>query len=101
MTLTDPLTRTSGNASPRSTTLLRTITAVLLCIVLPGWVSQSRGSSTCYLSPTGSDSAGLALLIEWLSVAKAAGRALRYENVPSQLDQLARLSELDSLISAA
>jgi phospholipid transport system transporter-binding protein len=50
---------------------------------------------------TGSDSAGLALLIEWLSVAKAAGRALHYENIPPQLHQLAGLSELDSLISAA
>ena len=50
---------------------------------------------------TGSDSAGLALLIEWLSVAKSAGRTLRYENIPSQLRQLARLSDLDSLISGA
>ena len=47
---------------------------------------------------TGSDSAGLALLIEWLSVAKAAGRALRYDNTPMQLQQLARLSEVDHLI---
>jgi phospholipid transport system transporter-binding protein len=47
---------------------------------------------------TGSDSSGLALLIEWLSVAKAAGRALRYENIPSQLHQLARLSEVEELL---
>jgi phospholipid transport system transporter-binding protein len=47
---------------------------------------------------TGSDSAGLALLIEWLSVAKAAGRSLRYDKVPLQLQQLARLSEVDHLI---
>jgi phospholipid transport system transporter-binding protein len=47
---------------------------------------------------SGSDSAGLALLIEWLSVAKQAGRSLRYENIPSQLIQLARLSEVDSLL---
>jgi phospholipid transport system transporter-binding protein len=50
---------------------------------------------------TGSDSAGLALLIEWLSVAKAAGRALRYENIPSQLQQLARLSEVEELLIRA
>jgi phospholipid transport system transporter-binding protein len=48
-----------------------------------------------------SDSSGLALLIEWLSVAKHAGRTLRYENVPTQLHQLARLSEVDALLSAA
>ena len=45
-----------------------------------------------------SDSSGLALLIEWLSVAKGAGRALRYENIPSQLQQLARLSEVEELL---
>jgi phospholipid transport system transporter-binding protein len=48
---------------------------------------------------TGSDSSGLALLIEWLSVAKAAKRSLRYENMPRQLDQLARLSEVEELLS--
>jgi phospholipid transport system transporter-binding protein len=47
---------------------------------------------------TASDSSGLALLIEWLSVAKNARRTLRYENVPSQLQQLARLSEVEELL---
>jgi phospholipid transport system transporter-binding protein len=47
---------------------------------------------------TASDSSGLALLIEWLSVAKAATRALKYENIPSQLQQLARLSEVEELL---
>jgi phospholipid transport system transporter-binding protein len=50
---------------------------------------------------TAGDSAGLALLIEWLSVARAAGRELRYENVPSQLMQLARLSEIEDLLEGA
>jgi phospholipid transport system transporter-binding protein len=47
---------------------------------------------------TASDSAGLALLLEWLSVARAAKVALRYENVPVQLQQLARLSEVEELL---
>ena len=50
---------------------------------------------------TASDSAGLALLIEWLSVAKAAGRTLRFENIPTQLRQLARLSEVEELLVSA
>jgi phospholipid transport system transporter-binding protein len=50
---------------------------------------------------TASDSAGLALLIEWLSVAKSAGRTLRFENIPSQLQQLARLSEVEELLIPA
>ena len=45
-----------------------------------------------------SDSSGLALLIEWLSVAHGAKRTLRYENIPSQLQQLARLSEVEELL---
>jgi phospholipid transport system transporter-binding protein len=49
---------------------------------------------------TGSDSSGLALLIEWLSVAKDAKRTLHYENMPAQLHQLARLSEVDELLIA-
>jgi phospholipid transport system transporter-binding protein len=48
-----------------------------------------------------SDSAGLALLIEWLSIAKAGNRSLRYENIPAQLHQLARLSDVDELLTAS
>jgi len=50
---------------------------------------------------TDSDSSGLALLIEWLSVANSARRTLRYENIPSQLHQLARLSEIEELLAAS
>ena len=50
---------------------------------------------------TDSDSSGLALLIEWLSVAKAARCSLRYENMPAQLHQLARLSEVEGLFTSA
>ena len=50
---------------------------------------------------TASDSAGLALLIEWLSVAKSAGGTLRFENIPSQLQQLARLSEVEEMLVPA
>jgi phospholipid transport system transporter-binding protein len=46
-----------------------------------------------------SDSAGLALLIEWLSVAKEAKRALRYENIPEQIQELARLCEVEALLT--
>jgi phospholipid transport system transporter-binding protein len=49
---------------------------------------------------TDSDSAGLALLIEWLSVAMEWKRSLRYENMPAQLRQLAGLSEVEELLTA-
>jgi phospholipid transport system transporter-binding protein len=45
-----------------------------------------------------SDSAGLALLIELISVARSANRGLVYENMPSQVRQLARLSEVEELL---
>jgi phospholipid transport system transporter-binding protein len=49
---------------------------------------------------TDSDSSGLALLIEWLSVAKEARRSLRYEKMPAQLHQLAGLSEVEELFTS-
>jgi phospholipid transport system transporter-binding protein len=64
-------------------------------------ICEGRAAVIDLAAVTGSDSAGLALLIEWLSVAKAAERALRYENIPSQVHQLAGLSEVDSLIAGA
>jgi phospholipid transport system transporter-binding protein len=48
---------------------------------------------------TDSDSSGLALLIEWLSIAKASGHSLHYENMPAQLHQLAGLSEVEGLFT--
>jgi phospholipid transport system transporter-binding protein len=47
------------------------------------------------------DSAGLALLVEWLSLAQRDGRELRYENLPAQILTMARISEVDDLIGAA
>ncbi len=49
---------------------------------------------------TESDSSGLALLVEWLSVARNAKRTLRYENMPQQIRQLARLSDVEDLLDA-
>ena len=61
-------------------------------------IGRNEASVIDLAAVTASDSAGLALLIEWLSVAKAANRTLRYENIPSQLQQLARLSEVEELL---
>jgi phospholipid transport system transporter-binding protein len=63
-------------------------------------INDGRGEVIDLAGVTASDSSGLALLIEWLSVAKAAGHALQFENIPSQLQQLARLSEVEELLSA-
>ena len=44
------------------------------------------------------DSAGLALLIDWLAAARAKQCRLRYTQPPSALLSLARLSEVEGLI---
>ena len=46
-----------------------------------------------------SDSAGLALLIDWLAEARALQRTLRYGQASEALRALAKLSEVDSLIA--
>lgn len=45
------------------------------------------------------DSAGLALLIEWSLAARAAGKALRYSNVPPAVASLAGISDVAELLS--
>lgn len=48
-----------------------------------------------------SDSAGLALLIEWKRLARASGGTVEFANIPPQLSALARISEVDELIGPA
>lgn len=46
------------------------------------------------------DSAGLALLIEWLRMGKQVGKPVHFSNVPAQIEALARISEVEDLIGA-
>ena len=45
------------------------------------------------------DSAGLALLIDWLAEARSRQRTLRYLKVPQALSELAKLSDVEELIT--
>ncbi len=49
---------------------------------------------------TESDSSGLALLLEWLRIARQRGCTVDFENVPRQIVALARISEVEKLIVA-
>jgi phospholipid transport system transporter-binding protein len=49
---------------------------------------------------THSDSAGLALLLEWINWAKAYRREIRYFNVPPAILAIARISEVSDLLHA-
>jgi phospholipid transport system transporter-binding protein len=50
---------------------------------------------------TQADSAGLALLIEWMRWARANNQQIGFENSPSQLLALARISDIDELLANA
>lgn len=50
---------------------------------------------------TRADSAGLALLVEWLRLAQERGITLQYHNLPSQLREIARISDLLPLLPLA
>lgn len=54
---------------------------------------------TDFAAVTASDSAGLALLLEWLRLARKAGQQLHFDNVPEQIMALARISEVDELLT--
>jgi phospholipid transport system transporter-binding protein len=47
------------------------------------------------------DSAGLALLLEWSLAARDAGRTLRYRNIPPAITSLAGMSDVADLLSPA
>lgn len=47
------------------------------------------------------NSAGLALLLEWLQMAQARGLSLSYAHLPDSLGRLAAVSNLDDLLAAA
>jgi phospholipid transport system transporter-binding protein len=46
------------------------------------------------------DSAGLALLLEWLRVVRARGQRISFVNIPAQINALARISEVEDLLAA-
>ena len=47
------------------------------------------------------DSAGLALLLEWVSWARSARREMRFFEIPSQIRAVAEISEVEGILHAA
>lgn len=50
---------------------------------------------------TRADSAGLALLIEWLRTAERAGRTISFVNMPAQMQSIARICGLDDILTSS
>ncbi len=44
------------------------------------------------------DSAGLALLMEWMRTAQQQGKQIHFKNIPAQMLSIARLSGLDKIL---
>jgi phospholipid transport system transporter-binding protein len=49
---------------------------------------------------TRADSAGLAVLLDWLAWGRRKSRGIKLENLPASLLAIARISEVDELLSA-
>ena len=47
------------------------------------------------------DSAGLAVMLEWCAVARGRGQTLQFEALPETLQRLARISEVETLLRPA
>jgi phospholipid transport system transporter-binding protein len=47
---------------------------------------------------TSSDSAGMAVLLDWLGAAKHSGRSLHYTSLPEQVQELARITDVLELL---
>jgi phospholipid transport system transporter-binding protein len=66
-----------------------------------GLQAFSHGSGAVEVDLSGverADSGGLALLIDWLAWARAAGRTIRFSALPAALLALARLSNVEDLL---
>ena len=59
---------------------------------------SAGGSEVDCSGVTQSDSAGLAVLLDWLAAAKRAGHKLRYVRLPEGLLALGRISEVEELL---
>lgn len=47
---------------------------------------------------TSGDSAGVAVLVEWIAAVRESGGSIRYENVPAQMRAIARIADLEDLL---
>lgn len=73
---------------------------------VPGLLEQTRTLFAAGAAPleldlggvTRVDSAGLALLIEWLKVARRTRRPIVFRNVPEQMIAMARVNGLENLL---
>jgi phospholipid transport system transporter-binding protein len=66
------------------------------------WLKDAKGMITVDLAKVSlADSAGLALMLEWLEQAQAAKRELKFVNIPEQVKHLIDVSGLGQVFGSA
>lgn len=68
---------------------------------LPGGLGLIEKGKPCTIDlsrVTEADSAGLAVLVEWLATARVRGATIRYQCIPAQILAVARISDLEDLL---
>ena len=63
-----------------------------------GLIAGNRAWTIDLSGVSAGDSAGLAVLVEWMSAAREHGASVRYEAVPAQIVAIARISDLEELL---
>lgn len=64
------------------------------------WFAGAQAITIDLADAGAADSAGLALLIEWMRTARKAGTRLRFANIPAQMQDLIRVNGLqDTLVN--
>jgi phospholipid transport system transporter-binding protein len=86
-------------------TSTQTVAGALTFETVPGlyqsasnWFAGAGDLTIDLAQVTRTDSAGLALLIEWLRCARAANRTLRFANIPAQVQTLIRINGLQDAL---
>lgn len=69
----------------------------LLGLSAPWWAVPAETVQIDLKSVPKADSAGLALMVEWLQQARRAGRRLVFTNIPAKLQDLIRVSGLQDI----
>jgi phospholipid transport system transporter-binding protein len=59
-----------------------------------GRQDQARDIQVDCSGITASDSAGMTVLLDWLAIAKRTARSMRFDSLPSQVQAIARISDV-------
>src|SRR5262245_53220359 len=62
-------------------------------------IPRGERCTICLADVTEADSAGLAVLVEWLATARKRGSTIRYESIPVHILDVAKISDLDELLT--